>query len=243
MIHIINRHCKSSNLSINKARPTYFSREACFKNLTETISSYKNTEHHILFDGDPTGHFLENNKNLIRLNSGSGAKSFVDAVNYAISITSNDEDIIYFVEDDYLHAPMWPPVLEDGFSIEDNSYISLYDHNDKYYRTLNPSIKPTYENMYKDLKSEIAVTLTCHWRTVSSTTDTFAIKRKDLIKYKDVFTYFSSIATHSLDHERGLWFTKNNFKLWTCMPGYATHMEPDYMSPIFDWQYIQHYTT
>ncbi len=243
MIYIVNRHCASSSLSINKARPSYFSRESCFKNLIETSSGYPFVEHHVLFDGDPTGHFLENRKDLVRLTSGCGAKSFVDAINYAISITSKDDDIIYFVEDDYLHKLQWPEKMLEGFTIEDSSYISLYDHNDKYYRRLNPIIKSTYQNMYKDLKSEITVTNTLHWRTVSSTTDTLAIKRKDLIRYREVFTYFSSIAMHSLDHERGLYLTSIGFKLWTCIPGYSTHMEPDYMSPTTDWSLIQYSTT
>lgn len=243
MIHIINRHCRFSNISFNKDRPSYFSREKCFKNLINTIESDNNIKLHILFDGDPSGHFLEDNNSLIKLNSGSGAKSFVDAITYAITVSSNDEDIIYFVEDDYLHRPEWQKILIEGFSIEDNLYISLYDHNDKYYRTLNFGIKQTYENMYKDLKSEICITKSSHWRTVASTTDTFAIKRKDLIKYKEVLIHFSSIAAHSLDHQRGLYLTSIGFKLWTCMPGYSTHMEPDYLSPLIDWQYIQNITT
>lgn len=242
MIHVINRHCKFSNLSSNKARPSYFSRKNCFINLITTINNNPEVQHHILFDGDMKEHFLSEYfclNNLTMLNSGSGAKSFVDAINFALQLNCDEEDIIYFVEDDYLHRPNWVNILKEGMSIEDNCWISLYDHKDKYYRVLNSNIKENYKAMYKDLKSEITVTNSCHWRTVASTTDTFAIKAKHLIQYKYPMTYFSSIAPHSLDHDRGIFLTKQGFKLWTPMPGYSTHMEPDYMSPLINWETIQ----
>lgn len=245
MIHIINRHCKYSNLSANKARPNYFSREKCFLNLVKTLGNNKEVEHHILFDGDMTGHFLSNYSclsNLVQLNSGSGAKSFVDSVEFALSLNTNDEDIIYFLEDDYLHRDGWVNALTEGLSIGDSCWVSLYDAKDKYYSKLPDNLKPEYRQ-YENYISKITYTPSNHWRTACSTTDTFALKVKNLKKYKDIITKWSKITSYSLDHNRGLELNNIGLTLWTPMPGYSTHMEPAYMSPIIDWKLIQDLTT
>lgn len=238
MIHIINRHCNFSSLSAGKERPSFFSRQACFNNLKQTIADENECELHVLFDGNPEGHFVENEKNLIKLSSGSGSKSFIDAIHYALAISKDDNDIIYFLEDDYLHRPNWIPILKEGIGIHESSYVSLYDHFDKYVRVLPDKIKEPYTSMYKDLKSEITVTKSCHWRTVSSTTDTLAITKGLLQAYLSTFIHYSSIAPHSLDHARGIDLTSKGIILWTSLPGYSTHMAPDYMSPLTNWESI-----
>lgn len=240
MIHVINRHCNFSNLSVNKERPYFFSREACLENLINT--SDDTVKHHILFDGNPSGHFVNKYIDkfpIVKLNSGNGAKSFVDAVDYAISLKCKEHDIIYFVEDDYLHNYGWCNILKEGIAIENNCWISLYDHHDKYYNKLPPSLVPTYEAMYKDYTSKITYTHSCYWRTACSTTDTFALTYGNLVNHRDTITKWSKIAHHSLDHNRGLELNSIGMRLWTCMPGYSTHMEPAYMSPMVDWHAVQ----
>lgn len=240
MIHVINRHCKFSNLSANKPRPAYFSREKCLINLWKTSRHHQvqgTINFHYLFDGDLTDHFLLKHKQqnrIINFNAGTGAKSFLFALDYAMKVVTNPEDIIYFLEDDYLHKPNWPFILEEGIQLDPNGYVSLYDHPDKY-----PGSEE-YTSMYTNLVSSILVSNSLHWRTVYSTTDTFAITKKNLEKNIDIFKLFSTYAPHSMDHDRGLYLTKNNLlTLRTCMPGYSTHMESAYMSPLIDWETIQ----
>ena len=55
--------------------------------------------------------------------------SFWKLYEIALSIAKND-DIFYFVEDDYLHLPESPGALEEGLKYFD--YVTLYDHPDKY---------------------------------------------------------------------------------------------------------------
>lgn len=244
MIHVINRHCKFSNLSANKSRPSFFSREKCFKNLVNTIGDDKRVKLHLLFDGDITGHFLSEYfclENLVMLKSGSGAKSFVDAVNYAVGI-GKPGDIIYFLEDDYLHKYKWVDILLEGMTISPTAYVSLYDAFDKYYMALPPSIKPMY-TMYENYQSKMTTTKSSHWRSACSTTDTFAMSYEQVVATKEALIYFSSLAPHSLDHQRGLFLNSKGYQLWTCIPGYSTHMEPDYMSPVIDWECIQEIST
>lgn len=236
MIHIINRHCRFSVISKDKKRPDWYSREKCFQNLIKTLDGNKNFKLHILFDGNPEGHFLQNYScfdSFTKLSSGSGAASFVDSVNYAIE-NSSDGDLIYFLEDDYLHWPNWTNILEEGATLGSNTYFTLYDAPDKYPSTIK-EIDDTYKTFYTDLVSKIVITKSCHWRTVPSTTDTFIISRELLVKYKQAMIHYSSIAHHSLDHARCLWLGSNGLQLWSCIPGYSAHITLNYESPTRNW--------
>jgi hypothetical protein len=246
MIHIISRHCHISNLSLNKPRPAFFSREKCLQNLISVTNNKEHVKIHYLFDGSPDNlknHYLSKYiTNITYLNSGTGAKSFLDALAYAKQLKCNQEDIIYFIEDDYLHTTNWDELLLEGFSISDNIWISLYDHGDKYVQHLSKEIRPMYK-MYENYTSKITYVNNTYWRTAISTTDTFAIKYKDIITYEKVLTHFSSMAHHSLDHDRGIYLNNQGFGLWTPMPGASTHMEIHYMSPIINWEMLQKITT
>ena len=134
MLHIINRHCNFSNISINKERPNWFSRYDCFKNLT---SVFENSKIHIIFDGNINDHFL--NKfdlslfNVEEVKLGSGALSFIHSLNYALNISNDDDSIFYFVEDDYMHRKDSLNILLEGIKLNKEGYITLYDHKDKYF--------------------------------------------------------------------------------------------------------------
>lgn len=224
MIHVINRHCNFSNISVNKQRPSWFSRYKCFQNL---ISIFQEATIHIIFDGDIKNHFLtEFDLSLFKVQEtkvGSGAASFIYSIEYALNV-AEENDLIYFVEDDYLHMPKAMKILIEGMSINKNGYISLYDHKDKYFL-------PEYHN----LTSQIFVTDSCHWRTTPSTTDTFCISKQVLQKYKDIFIKWSTGVNCSMDHKRCIDLWNNGVPLITSIPGFATHCESEYLSPTLDW--------
>ena len=61
------------------------------------------------------------------------------------------DDLIYFVENDYLHLDSWVSKVLDLFSCYDSlNYVSLYDHNDK------------YMSIYDNLVSKIFTSKTHH---------------------------------------------------------------------------------
>lgn len=208
-------------------------------NLVNTLANDQDFKHHILFDGDMTGHFLKEYSsldNLVILKSGSGARSFVDSVEYAINI-SKEGDYIYFLEDDYLHQPGWTDIVKEGTTLGPNTYFTLYDCPDKYPSKIK-EIDDTYQQMYTNLVSKIITTDSVHWRTVPSTTDTFIMPREALIKYKQGIVHFSSIAAHSLDNDRSLWLGRCGLQLWSCIPGYSAHITSYYEAPTIDWEKI-----
>ncbi len=96
---------------------------------------------------------------LIETKAHGNAETFLEVMEYALNNFEND-DIIYFVEDDYLHKPGAMDILREGFKRAE--YVSLYDHPDKY-----------------DGNAKILFhTKSSHWQFVQSTTMTFAVQKK-----------------------------------------------------------------
>ena len=137
------------------------------------------------------------------------------------------ETIIYIVEDDYLHRAGWIDILLEGFSIPDVSYVTLYDHKDKYFYP-----------MYDQLESKLYHTKSCHWRVTPSTTNTYAMKFKTLLR--DLYTHrrYSLNLDVSSDHAKFCDLSSQGKFLISPMPGWSTHLEPEYASPCINWEEI-----
>ena len=227
-IEIFSRHCEFSKFSENRERVNGFSKEACYKNLKKTLNrNISNLT--FLMDGELNKHFLNNEKEfrVKNIEGGSQAKSWDSALNYVRERNFNDDQIIYFVEDDYLHLDNWPEILLDGFEFN-IEHISLYDHLDKYKLPL-----------YKKLQSTILIGKKSHWRSVPSTTLSFAVKFKNFKKYFDIYKKFNFINEgKTKDHEMFLELWKNGSNLITPIPGYASHMDLAWLSPMIDWEKI-----
>jgi len=154
----------------------------------------------------------------------SEAKGFTYLI-LKIAREYDDDDIVYFCEDDYLHDRNWVPILREGFSIPNVDIVTLYDHKDKYDL-----------NMYPDLKSQVFVTESCHWRTVPSTCHTFGVKVKCIKELCSIWLKYSPETGTSTDHEKFVELQQNGARLISSMPGYATHVQPPWLSPITDWK-------
>ena len=77
---------------------------------------------------EQTVEFIKSFTSDIHTTSLGNSKSLVYALDMAIG--NDDNDIVYFVEDDYLHLEGSEQLIEEG--IERADYVSLYDHPDKY---------------------------------------------------------------------------------------------------------------
>lgn len=103
-----------------------------------------------------------------RTEAGSSAQSF--RVVFQEALLLNDEDLIYFVEDDYAHLDGSREVLLEG--LERSHYVTLYNHPDKYIPAMqggNPLI-----GIDGSETSKVFVTPNSYWMTTNSTTMTFA---------------------------------------------------------------------
>jgi len=131
------------------------------------------------------------------------------------------EQVIYIVEDDYIHLPGWPHIMVDFYQRNPGyHYISLYDHADK------------YTARYNDLVTKIFVSNMSHWRTVPSTCGTFAVPVAGFNEDYDIH------VGHLGDHNKWMKLAEKNRVILSCVPGRATHCMEGYLSPFMDWQSI-----
>lgn len=231
MIHIFQRHCNFSSNSIDKIRPDWFTREGCFKNLLYTIQNRDDVKLTILFDGVPDeNHFITKYKvNKINMTGGgTDGHSFLNLINHVSNLNISDNDIVYFLEDDYLHVPGWVDIMNEGFLAMSVDYMTLYDHKDKYFL-----------KAYEGLQNTIIATKSTHWRTTPSTTNTYACKFKTFKQHLEIHKEYCDLEKgFTRDHDKfiRLWNEKSN--LVSCIPGYSTHVETPYLSPVVDWKEI-----
>jgi glycosyltransferase involved in cell wall biosynthesis len=175
--------------------------------------------------------------NLYQTSLGNAA-SWRHVVQFAIN-NFDHEDVIYLVEDDYLHLPGARQVLSEGIQIAD--YVTLYDHPDKYVSPEqggNPFVK------YGGESTRVLLTNSSHWKITNSTTMTFATTVKTILKDKNIwwkytskntpqdFKAFGELCGHSLLKNK---FISPKRKLISCIPGKATHTELNNLAPLADW--------
>lgn len=72
------------------------------------------------------------NKEIVEhVNVGNGAGTFNLALDFVKNNIHDNNQIIYFLQNDYLHRPLSFNILQQGFSLSP-TFVSLYDHPDKY---------------------------------------------------------------------------------------------------------------
>lgn len=167
-------------------------------------------------------------KSIVWHDGGSSAGSWRVVFNYAID--KSDSTLIYFLEDDYLHAAGSRKLFEEGLAIAD--YVSLYDHNDKYI----PGTEGGNPFIMQDCGEEtkVFVTKSIHWKLTNSTTMTFATSVEQLRKDRDIWERHT-LSNHPNDFAAFLELRKEGRSLITCLPGFSTHCEPMWAAPLRDW--------
>jgi hypothetical protein len=237
-LHIYYRHVhikhEGRSRDPSKRRPEWFDYEKCFSNLLQTLDVSPlsvNVTLTVIYDGSQAD-FVQDFMNkycaisrryptyIKTVEAGSNLKSWHVALDQARAAPIADADLIYFVENDYLHLPGW---LEKVFELYVSGirfdYLSLYDHMDKYFLP-----------MYGDLTTKLFVTATQHWRTAPSTCGTFMLRRSTLLE--DIGLWAMEVQDHFLFTEL---CQKRGRILLTPVPGLATHCMEGYLSPTIDW--------
>src|SRR6056300_1174752 len=120
-----------SDAGYNKVKPEYINNENCLKNATEV---FKDADWMVLADNvsADTDKMIQkyiDKSEIIYTAEGSGAQTFNLALVNALLL--DDDEIVYFIENDYLHKPGSQKVLEEGIQLG-ASFVCLYDHPDKY---------------------------------------------------------------------------------------------------------------
>ncbi len=202
--------------------------------------------------------FLRENGIMHEETSLGNAGSFVHMLNKIRSERLPD-DIVYLLEDDYVHLPGSKEMLIEGLEIAD--YVTLYDHPDKYRlagaggNTLNAK---------KLRRVRVYLSRTHHWRETDSTTMTFACRVKTLLedfpvwdrhcrkKSPDDFHAFMELIEIRLSDLlpllkeypkrrllillRKIFFRRPSRLLVSAIPAMSTHAEMNWLSPVIDWK-------
>jgi hypothetical protein len=146
----------------------------------------------------------------------------------------NLNDLIYFVEDDYLHTPLSKEVLINGLQTFD--FVTLYDHPDKYVNANTEVNKIVGNPFIKDNSEETRLYLGtfCHFKLTNSTTMTFATKVSTLYNTWNIM--LPHLQTNfPYDFYMFIDLIKNNYKLASPIPSFSTHCENALMAPLIKW--------
>ena len=226
-IEVFLRHCYYSKLQElpSRERPSWWDKEKVFNNFKNTYNP-KTTNYTIVYDehyGKIENTFLKDEENIYLIDCGKESLSFIETCKYILSQNFDDDTIIYFLEDDYIHRPGWDKVLIDGFTLP-VQYVTLYDHGDK------------YQEMYKNFMTKVLHTELSHWMPVPSTTNTFGIKFKTLKEDYLIHEKYSIGYEPSFDHGKFIELHNRGRSLISSIPGYSTHSHKDFLSPCINWK-------
>ena len=221
-----------SDAGYSKVKPSYISNEKCLRNAVEV---FKDADWTIIADNcsPETLTMVKSitDCNIEIVSVGHGAGTFNLALDEAL--TYNDDEIVYFIENDYLHKPGSYEVLKEGLDLG-AAFASLYDHPDKY---LDPRKggNPYCEGGAEDTR--VYLTKSCHWKITNSTTMTLAAKVSTLRRTEEVLRKHTS-GTHPNDFHMFLELREKGELLVTSIPGYSTHGETAWLAPLTDWSKV-----
>ena len=230
-IHILYR---ISNGSYNKVRLDNATKENCLKNALKTFPSNQvswsllgdrlNSQTYELIND-----ILKDNSqvNFKEIDGGSGAKSFNIALDEALKLPDND--IVYFIEDDYAHLHGSINILNEGFNLGAD-YLTLYLHPDKFMSPQhggNPEVDIDGGYVTKIYRGETEL-----FHMVNSSTMTFSSKVKTLKQDEQILRKWTT-GSYPEDYKMFLDLRDNNRVLLCPVNTYSTHLEKMWLAPLY----------
>jgi hypothetical protein len=218
-----------SDTGYKKEKPDYINNKNCFINALRTFNK---ADWLIIADnvGDETKSLItQSNKEIKYVSVGHGAGTFNLALDYALNLPNNE--IVYFLENDYLHKPEADKIIEDGFELGFD-YVTTYDHPDKY---LNPFEGGNLLCSGRSEETRLYLGQYCHFKLTNSTTMTFASKVKTLKEDEDILRKWTS-ETYPYDFNMFAELRQKGKRLASSLPGYSTHGETQWLSPLTNWK-------
>jgi hypothetical protein len=218
-----------SDTGYPKDKPDYINNKNCFENALRTFNK---ANWLIIADNvsDETKEYLNSKlKTIEYVSVGHGAGTFNLALDFALTL-DNDE-IVYFLENDYIHKPEADKIIESGFDLGFD-YVTAYDHPDKY---LNPFEGGNPFCMGRTEDTRVYLGEYCHFKLTNSTTMTFAAKVKTLKEDEDVLRKWTK-DTHPYDFQMFMELKQRGRRLASSIPGFATHGETKFLSPLINWK-------
>jgi hypothetical protein len=225
-----------SDAGYNKVKPLYINNGNCLKN---AVRVFGKENFHIIADNvsEETQRIILDcdiqDTQIDYVSVGHGAGTFNLALDLALE--QNDNEVIYFLENDYLHTKNAKTIIIEGINLGAD-YVSGYDHPDKYIpasRGGNPQIEDDGGETTK-----VYLTKSSHWKITNSTTMTFAAKVSTLKRDETILRKYTNMGHYPQDYKMFLELRENNAILVTSIPGVSTHGETMWLSPVIDWETV-----
>jgi len=224
-----------SDSGYSKVKPAYITNESCLKNAIETFP-WEEHDWSIIADNisKETNDMIQKYipRNYIEYVSvGHGAGTFNLALDEALQ--EPDWQVIYFLENDYLHKPNSDKVILEGLELG-ASFVSLYDHPDKYLPPAKGG-NPYCEGGAEDTR--VYLTESTHWKLTNSTTMTFAATVETLLRTKETLRKYTQ-GSYPEDFKMFLDLREQGELLISSIPGYSTHGETAWLTPLTNWSKV-----
>lgn len=239
-------HCiyRISDNGYPKKKFEFATKTQCLENFIDYFGDMENDAplynlHVLLDDTNLTPHTdaivfdMVDESSLHKYTGGSSAASWRHAWEYAFNLGLGDDDFVYFIEDDYLHRFNSERILLEG--LERADYVSLYDHNDKYIPASKGGNKFVGDDGGETTK--VILTESTHWKLTNSTTMTFAARMSTLRDDEEIWKRHTQ-GSHPNDFGCFIELRHKGKSLITPIPGYSTHCEPAWASPLIDWEQV-----
>ena len=168
---------------------------------------------------------------LVDIDGGSSAASWRIVRDAALELPDNE--VVYFVEDDYLHLDGSRTCLLEA--IERADYVTLYDAPDKYVPA-SMGGNPFIEDDGAD-PTRVILTKSSHWRLTNSTTMTFACRVGTLRADNEIWKKYTD-GSHPHDFQAFLELRAAGRALISPIPTLSTHCEPAWAAPLVDWSQV-----
>ncbi len=248
-LHIYYRHTSVARSS-GKARPPWFSHANCLVNLLDTISDHLrdgSVRLNVLFDGNEAEMQADFAMGQVAQHIAaqpSAANAITErriqggtqrtAWRACIGIVKDDAetrvasgDLVYLLENDYLHMPGW---VDEVLALRSQGiewdYLTLYDHPDKYPNQCDHVDAARYHA----LPARLFASSRRHWRTTPSTCASYVLSRETFLRDHSVLR----LGLYDLRLFRLLTTFKRR-TLISPLPGMSTHCMAGLLSPIVDW--------
>lgn len=220
---------RMSDAGYNKVKPDYITNENCLKNF---VSVFGNQNLEIIADNcsketlQMVTKYCHPNK-ITTVSVGHGAGTFNLALDMALKW--EDDEIVYFVENDYLHLQGSSQILEEGFKLG-APYVTLYLHPDKFippFNGGNPEVDQDGGYPTKIFRGETQL-----FGMFNSTTMTFAAQVKQLKEDEAILRKWTS-GTHPDDFKMFLELRDNGKALLCPLNTFSTHGETNWLAPLY----------
>lgn len=219
----------------DKARMGYgYNWKNCFQNFIKNFQP--NSEELIVYIDNSEKSTVAEAKDLCDEYGFSNKETYLgNAMSFYVTaqdaLSNEDNDIVYFVENDYLHREGSKQALYEIFNtFAQNDYATLYDHPDKYYPFFWDTNTQSYRNYCEiqentNIQSRLYCLRSGWWRTVPTTCMTFACLTKTLKQDFSIIQKWTEPygSDRPKDFDMFNELIGNGRKLYSPIPSYSGH--------------------